>query len=271
MFYRARSRKMSVTLPVVILLTMAMGGCDASRAPMGRSGDYLTSDLRDRVERLKSEAERERTTQATVKDRVRLLWDWFNALSLTEVQLNPDLPLIVAAVLNPDLDTVGTRMLNAVDMVVNELRARDEHSPEAFGTLATDITGPFVAGTHQTMQTIYVVGDIPVRSGGGILVGRHFQSYRFPDGTNFQTHDPAGEGYITLRTTRSGAVLTADTLPWFGLHGQSEVGTMPVLFRLSGAELVQGDTVTITYGDTAGGSRGVRIQDYSNDAVPLPL
>ena len=34
---------------------------------------------------------------------------------------------------------------------------------------------------------------------------------------------------------------------------------------------MKGDTVTITYGDTRGGSPGFRVQTFSNDAFPLPI
>jgi hypothetical protein len=44
-----------------------------------------------------------------------------------------------------------------------------------------------------------------------------------------------------------------------------------LFFRLEEGRLVKGDTVTIIYGDTRGGSPGFRVQTFSNDAFPLPI
>ena len=43
------------------------------------------------------------------------------------------------------------------------------------------------------------------------------------------------------------------------------------VFRLERGILTSEDEVTIIYGDRIGGSRGFKVQTYSNDAFPLPV
>ena len=262
---------MKSRLFMLVALTLGSLSCDSSSRRVQRGEDYLTRELRARVERLKVEVASEATSQETFASRVQLLWDWSNALSLTGVQMNPDLPASVSPPSRQPGATVPPARLQRIDMLIEELRLRDEVAPEAFGRLELDVTEPLVAASWQTVRQTYTVGEIPVEPGGGFLVGRHFQSYWFPSGTNFQTEDPGGEGYVTIQSSNSEARFEAGTIEWYGLHGIAEVGTPPVVFRLTGTRLEPGDRVTITYGDTTGGSQGLRIQNYSNDAVPLPL
>jgi hypothetical protein len=42
-------------------------------------------------------------------------------------------------------------------------------------------------------------------------------------------------------------------------------------FRLAGAPLAPGDTITVVYGDTTGGSKGFKLQSFSTDQLMLPL
>ena len=235
----------------------------------GPDADYLTPSLRARVEQLKQESAVE-TTQETVAKRCGILWEWSNALSMTGIQMNPDLPRLVIAPRNPDSAASDAR-LKRIDGLIQELILRDEVPIESFGTLKLDAPEPVVAGSFQTFTQQYIVGDLAVEPGGGLLIGRHFQSYAFPSGTNFQTTDPAAEGFLSVRSSNPIARFEPETIPWNGLHGIAEVGTAPVVFRLRGARLTSGQTVSVKYGETSGGSKGLRIQNYSSDAVPLPI
>ena len=256
-----------------MLFSLVLGSlsCDSSNRRAESGEDYLVPELRARVERLKAEIVDDPTSQENFGSRIQLLWDWSNALAMTGVQMNPDLPASVSPPSRLPGATVPPDRLQRIDMLLAELHLRDEHAQEAFGKLELDVTEPLVAGSWQTIRQTYTVGEIPVEAGGAFLVGRHFQSYWFPSGTNFQTEDPAGEGYVSVESSNPEARFVAATMEWHGLHGIAEVGTPPVVFRLQGTRLNPGDQVIVTYGDTSRDSRGLRIQDYSNDAVPLPI
>ena len=61
-----------------LILTFVAYGCAISD-----SGDYLSADLRQRVEALKLEAPESTDDVAVLSDRLETLWQWANAYSLT--------------------------------------------------------------------------------------------------------------------------------------------------------------------------------------------
>ena len=73
-----------------------------------------------------------------------------------------------------------------------------------------------------------------------------------------------------MAAARSVGLKFVPSEPW-----GTDWGVFPVrpvaAFRLEGAALTTGDTITVTYGDTSAGSPGLRIQPISNSRVILPL
>ena len=77
MLNRRRFATRSALLAPLALALVAQG------CTTGASGDYLTADLRQRVEALKLEAPEGTEDIAVLSDRLDTLWQWANAYSLT--------------------------------------------------------------------------------------------------------------------------------------------------------------------------------------------
>jgi len=55
------------------------------------------------------------------------------------------------------------------------------------------------------------------------------------------------------------------------MHGDLHAPAQALVFRVASGTLQSGDRVTLTYGDTSQGSRGLLMPDFSSDLMPLPL
>lgn len=231
--------------------------------------DYLPPDLRARVEQLKKEVASGATTRENIEARMGVLWDWANAYAMQGGVLPVELPLIVGIVFSREGKWTGINMnpLVYLDRYVHELDVK-ERNPNAVGTLTSDGTKPMVAGTYQTIAQTYTVGDMGMAVGGGVLIARHFMSNQ---GQPYQADDPKGDDYITIKSSNAGAKFKVESEPMGGMHGGFRGAVETLVFRLEGAPLAKGDTVTVTYGDRSGGSQGFRIQTFSNDRFPLPI
>ena len=168
-----RARRVIARLGWLALLVAVSASCGEQMRP----GDYLSPELRGRVEQLKADVARNPTSSDTAEQRASVLWEWMNAYSLTGREMNVDVPLVVARVLG--YDARAPDLLQRLDMFVHELQVREER-PDAIDTLSTNATGPFPAGSYQTIEQTYTVGNMPMLPGGGVLVGRrgdadHFQ------------------------------------------------------------------------------------------------
>ena len=253
-----------------LVLALVTHGCTG-----GDSGDYLTADLRQRVEALKLEAPESTDDVAVLSERLDTLWQWANAYSLTGGPVPDAFPQLLANV-NRTLRGIGGGAVVPADFVpefirlyTREFQIKDEQ-PGAMGSLRFNPPGPFHAGDQVEIRQIYTVGTLGMAEGGGILV----RAAR----TGIQAEDPAGQNYVTVESSNPDATLTASDPwdNWQGMHFRSRSGPVRpgvprtlIPFRLSGAALEEGDTITITYGDTSGGGPGFRLQESSSDQVIL--
>ena len=264
----------SAALTVAAALVM---GCGDTSAP---DGDYLSADLRARVEELKRERAVEPTSSDNLYERVDVLWDWANAYSLTGGPLPINFALDTAIlrwaeadgsppdvrlVADVELDTVED-YVPYIDRYLEELQIKDE-DPNAIGSLTLVPDQPLEAGTKATVELVYTVGNRPMRVGGGVLAGRQWLA----DVNDFQNQDPAGPNYLSARTSATGARIEAVTVPLVGPHGSQRFPKPTPAFRLEGADLQTGDTITVTYGDRSDGSPGIGVQAFETDALLLPL
>jgi len=245
-------------LPSLIVLACVLLSVGAQAA------DYMSADLRGRVEQLKKEVKSSPSTKENGIARARVVWKWANAHALNGGSLPVELPSLISRVMGNY--ATSRRNLQALDQTIRELTIHDER-PNAIGKLTTDQERPFAPGSYVTVRQTYHVGEMPMSPGGGFLVGRHFMSNQ----GLYQTSNPDQDNYITIQASSSSARFAPNTRLLQGMHGGFRRGAPGLFFELKEGELKEGDTVTITYGDKSGGSRGFKVQTYSNDAFPLPL
>lgn len=244
----------------------------ASAAAAPAESDYLAPGLRAEVEALKRAVDAEPTSAGTIVERARVLADWIDAIALAG---DPDALTVTGAHVRsyiraatwgthhsipnqragdpPDAAVLAGRSAE-IDVLVRAYRLRDEE-PEAIGELAADSLGPFEAGGLATIRQTWTAGSRGMRRGGRIRVDRHFAS----GFGGYQTVDPAGEGYVTAVTDDPDAAFVAE---WAG---------DALSFALAHGDVDPGRTVTITYGDTAGGGPGLRVGTVSGENIPLRL
>jgi len=246
----------------VVPFALVVWALSVSAAPP--ADDVLSPELRARVERLKQDVEREPTSLSNFAERAGVLWEWANAFAVAGGVIPNDLPLLVRAARSlDDPDVKGlSEYAGALDAFVDELRVKEE-IPGALGTLELDRREPLVAEDWVTFRQTWTVGQLPMREGGAIYLGRDgFNNHGTP-----QVDDPAGDNYIAITSSNPDARFVHRGI---GLR-QTLVTRILGIFQLEGADLRAGDTVTITYGDTSGGSRGFRTQSSSVSSCTFPV
>ncbi|MEZ5551794.1 MAG: DUF3604 domain-containing protein [Pseudomonadales bacterium] len=241
-----------------LLGTLAFPG-----AAVAADGDYLSPELRARVEQLKAEVAAAPSDASNREVRARVLWDWANAYALKggvlPVNLTQAITIIFAYA-----DALGPRRAG-IDEFIFEMSLLDEQ-PDAIGTLQADV-GPFEAGAWVTVTQTYRVGARQIQTGGGFLVARHFM----PNYGLWQTSDPRADNFLSISSTNPRVSFVTASAPIAGMHGDFRGIGEGLVFRLASGTLEPGDQVTITYGDTSQGSRGFLMADFSSDRMPLPL
>ncbi len=244
-------------MPGLALLS-ALAGVGGA-VPAG-AADYLSSELRARVDKLQADVAATPTSPANAASRAEVLWAWANAFALAGGYV----PVNLTAAIRPGvLSAAGAAA--ATDAYVRELGLIDA-DPKALGELRAD-AGPFEAASRATFQQVYRVGTRPIRRGGGIVVARHFMA----DHGAFQTADPAADNHVSVQSSNAEVRFVAETVPVVGMHGGFRGAAPALYFRVANGELRTGDVVTITYGDRSGGGGGLVMPTISSDRMPFPL
>jgi hypothetical protein len=243
-----------------------------------QADDPLTPQLRARVERLEVEAREPTTDLGVLRERMDVLIEWADAFALAGGRVPVDFTYnygicnralrgskdrwaasYSAALAGPD-GVTPDRISDFITRSVREFSIK-ESSPNAVGTLAISDPGPFVAGEYATVELSYEVGDIPMKTGGGIMLA-HNQFIRF------QVDHPARDNHVTLRCSNP-AVLLEKVEPWGEWATRL---TRPLAsYRLVEGTLSSGDTITVTYGDRSGGSKGMLPRPWASDENVLPF
>ena len=245
----------------IVLLVLASCGSSETES------DYLSPELRTRVERLKKEAATTPTSAENLQSRTDIFWDWANAFTLTGGPIPANLPQWVVSIRMSATDgfEAPAPWLQIVDHYIEELTLKDEH-PEGLGELRITSAVPLVAAGWATVEETYTVGPVAMQPGGGFMAAK--QSSQGPD--PFQNEDPATDCYVTIRSSNPRARFQRFTRSLDGMHGGRSKTETPT-FILEGTALQPGDTVTVTYGDTSGGSPGFRVQPSTTDELLFPL
>jgi hypothetical protein len=258
---------------------------------MATPADYLSADLRSKVEKLKIEVSEAPSSIEMIEERISILWNWANAMALRDggLRFAPNLTAAIAQIrgqlsgydliTNPDgsvnQDMVARALENAkrnntlqstLIAYVEELTLREEQ-PDVFGRLTSDTTGPFPANSHQTIRQTWTVGSRNLDPGGYLMVAQHFMAAQ----GIYQVTDPQGENYVSISSSNLNAVFTPSTQLMQGMHGGFRRPAENLMFQLESGSLQSGDSVTITYGDRRLGSPGFRVQAVSNDHYQLPI
>ena len=231
------------------------------------AGVELDADVRARVDALIAEVDRSPTTAANIAERIRVLWEWANAISVQGAFVPKNLPLV--AFYGP-FPRPGTELapfqVEAVDDYVRQLAWLDEDEA-ALGTVARTGSAVFEARSWATMEVVYTVGSLGMSEGGGLVV-----STQGAGGYGrLQTTDPGGDHYVSAQVSREGISLEQDTHPIWGPYGGFRGPAGFPTLRVRGGALSEGDTITLTYGDTSGGGRGLAVGEFSNDRIALPF
>ena len=231
------------------------------QAAADEAEDYLAPELRAAVEALKADVRRAPSSTANARARAETLLAWVDAWALSGRYVPVNATQVAAGVLAyPNAQGRIARL----DAAIAELALLDDE-PDAVGALTAD-RGPFVAASHATIRQTLAVGAKDIEPGGGVVVARHFMT-----GLAFQTEDATADNYVTVASTNPNVRFAKATMPMSGMHGGFRRPEPALVFRVISGQLTAGDEVTITYGDTAGGSRGLRLPTFSTDLMPLPL
>ena len=242
--------------------------CSACSAPSSEREDYLSPELRARVERLKEEVEAQPTSESNFVERSQVFFQWSNAFSLTGGAVPADGPTTVMRLIRDATMGVAppARMLAGFDGMIRELRVKDE-DPGAIGSLRFASAEPLVADSYNTIEQTYTVGTKPLEVGAVILLGGQIMA----DQGDLQHEDPAGDGYVSLRVSDPEVSFEKFTISRSGRHGGFKDAKPMPSFRLLSGSLEEGESFTVTYGDREGGSAGLRLQTLTTDNLLLPI
>ena len=134
--------------------------------------------------------------------------------------------------------------------------------PVLYGQAELSPEGAFQVRSYQTFTLTYKVGRFGLDDNGSIRVVFRF----FGDWGGLQTKDPAAPNFVTAFTSQG----TKPQLD-FQRIGHSRPWMKCLTARIQGGYLSEGDTITITFGDTSGGSPGFKMQTFVESAFEFKV
>ncbi|MEZ5862709.1 MAG: hypothetical protein R3D25_00980 [Geminicoccaceae bacterium] len=134
---------------------------------------------------------------------------------------------------------------------------REPVAPSRLGTAELSPQGDFEAGSYQSFTLTYTAGRYGVDDSGSLRVCFRFAS----DQSNPQFTDPKAPGYTTIEAS-NGAVLQTR----FDPKGNIRPWDRTLWIKVVKGFLEEGDTITIRFGDTSGGSPGLRLQTFCEES-----
>ena len=140
--------------------------------------------------------------------------------------------------------------------------AAPAEDPVLYGQAKLTPEGAFEVRSYQTFTLTYTVGRFGLDDNGSIRVVFRF----FGDWGGFQTSDPSAPNYVTA-TTSLGTEPRLD----YNVLGHNRPWIKSLTARVSGGYLSEGDTITITFGDTSGGSPGFKMQTMVESAFEFKV
>ena len=239
--------------------------CSNDNEQQATLNDYMTPELRVRVEQLKSDLAVEATSESTIVERADLLADWVDAYALAGGEVGIDAPRVRLQATIPPTGQQAVNQSRNVDRFIREFTLRDEAG--SLGLLTSDSLGPHEVSSMVEIRQTWRVGTRPMTTGGGFWVARHFNA----NWGSFQTDDPGAAGFVSITTDDDDAVFERETIMASGPHGGFRNPQPAIAFRLVEGELDRGSSVTITYGDRSQGGPGLMTPTFESERMPLPL
>jgi hypothetical protein len=140
-----------------------------------------------------------------------------------------------------------------------------------------------ISGVYGTWAVVYTVGAKGIAQGGGIRVQLPDEMHAGPRNSaiRLQATNPADDHYVTATCSRDEVEVRA----WVehevenelvkhakpSLDGRFERYVFVVRVQVVQGALQEGDTITVVYGDTSGGSRGMRPGEVTGADLPVLL
>ena len=265
MIFTNSFKKTEIRLLIAITILTLLFACTNEGERHVVLDDYMTPELRARVDQLKSDLASEATNESSIVERADLLADWIDAYAMAGGEVGIDAPRVrLQATLAPTGQQAVNQSRN-VDQFIREFILRDEEG--SLGLLTSDTLGPFVVSSMAELSQTWRVGTKPIVTGGGFWVARHFNA----NWGTFQTEDPAAAGYVSISTDDDDAVFERETIMASGPHGGFRSPQPAITFRVVEGELDRGSSVTITYGDRSQGGSGIMTPTFESERMPLPL
>ena len=157
----------------------------------------------------------------------------------------------------------SNRSLNQIDgQVAEDLvgevwpSAEPGENPVLYGHAVLEPRNPVEVRSLQTFRLIYTVGRYGLDDTGAIRVVFRAMS----DGQALQTTDPAAPNYVTANTN-TGIPLAVEYRSR-GISARPRWKSLTV--TVNGGYLSEGDVITIVFGNTSGGSPGMKVQTMAD-------
>ncbi|MEX2450096.1 MAG: hypothetical protein WD407_04505 [Rhodospirillales bacterium] len=141
-------------------------------------------------------------------------------------------------------------------MAMNSGTIRAPIRPEDLGTATITPSGAFEAGSYQSFTLTYTCGKFGIDDSGSMRVCFRFAS----DQTRPQFEDPKRPNYTVIEASNN-AVLECRYDP----KGNVRPWDRTLYIKVVKGFMKKGDTITIRFGVTSGGSSGMRLQTFCED------
>jgi len=131
---------------------------------------------------------------------------------------------------------------------------------DTLGRVTLSAPETVTARSFATFRVTYTVGRLGLDDTGAIRI-----AFRFITDLHFQTDDPAGDNYVSAHSDGEGRLELST-----GLHGVRP-WTRTVTAQQRGGYLRPGQKITVVFGDTSGGSRGLAVQSFAEGAAEFKV
>ena len=142
-------------------------------------------------------------------------------------------------------------------MALNSGTLRDPIPPEDLGTVTLTPNGSFEAGSFVSFEFVYTAGKFGIDDSGSLRICFRFAS----DQTRPQFEDPKRPNYTTVVASNK-AVLQYHYDP----KGNVRPWDRTLYIKVVKGFLHEGDTITVNFGVTDGGSPGMRLETFCEES-----